>query len=136
MASPHIAGLLAYLLSLQPSKDSAFAVADISPKKLKADLLSIATKNALTDVPSNTANILAWNGGGVSNYTSIVEKGSYTASHRPTMLEEIESEAKVAGNKLSSEGDELAKKVAELTDKVEDLISGELKEMFRELKRE
>lgn len=57
MASPHIAGLLAYLLSLQPSRDSAFAVAKISPKKLKADLISIATENALTDVPSDTANV-------------------------------------------------------------------------------
>ena len=57
MASPHIAGLLAYLLSLQPAKDSAFAVADITPKKLKASLLSIATEGALTDVPSNTANV-------------------------------------------------------------------------------
>jgi cerevisin len=136
MASPHIAGLLAYLLSLQPAKDSAFAVADITPKKLKANLMSIATKGALTDVPSNTENILAWNGGGESNYTSIVEKGSYTVTRSPTMLEEVESEAKVAGKKIYSEGDELAHKVAELTEKVEDLIAGELKDMFRELKRE
>jgi cerevisin len=57
MASPHIAGLLAYLLSLQPSKDSAYAVAEITPKKLKADLLSIATVGALEDVPSDTANV-------------------------------------------------------------------------------
>lgn len=57
MASPHIAGLLAYLLSLQPSKDSAYAVADITPKKLKANLLSIATEGVLSDVPSNTANV-------------------------------------------------------------------------------
>jgi cerevisin len=57
MASPHIAGLLAYLLSLQPAKDSAYAVADITPKKLKANLISIATEGALTDVPSNTANV-------------------------------------------------------------------------------
>lgn len=77
MASPHIAGLLAYLLSLQPSKDSAYAVAEITPKKLKANLLGSATKNALSDVPSDTVNILAWNGAGESNYTSIVEKGSY-----------------------------------------------------------
>ncbi|KAI7563071.1 Alkaline protease, partial [Hortaea werneckii] len=77
MASPHIAGLLAYLLSLQPSKDSSYAVADITPKKLKANLISIATEGALTDVPSNTQNILAWNGGGESNYTDIIEKGSY-----------------------------------------------------------
>jgi len=57
MASPHIAGLLAYLLSLQPSKDSAYAVADITPKKLKENLISIATSGALTDVPSNTKNV-------------------------------------------------------------------------------
>jgi cerevisin len=57
MASPHIAGLLAYLLSLQPAKDSAYAVADITPKKLKANLISIATEGALSDVPSNTNNV-------------------------------------------------------------------------------
>ena len=57
MASPHIAGLLAYFLSLQPAKDSAYAVADITPKKLKQSLISIATEGALSDVPSNTANV-------------------------------------------------------------------------------
>ena len=57
MASPHIAGLLAYLLSLQPAKGSAYAVAEITPKKLKANLISIATIGALSDVPSDTANV-------------------------------------------------------------------------------
>lgn len=57
MASPHIAGLLAYFLSLQPSKDSAYAVADITPKQLKQNLIAIATEGALTDVPSNTKNV-------------------------------------------------------------------------------
>ena len=57
MASPHIAGLLAYFLSLQPSKDSAYAVADITPKQLKANLMSIATVGSLSDVPSNTKNV-------------------------------------------------------------------------------
>ncbi|GAD95408.1 autophagic serine protease Alp2 [Paecilomyces variotii No. 5] len=77
MASPHIAGLLAYFLSLQPSKDSAFAVADITPAKLKKTLISIATEGALSDVPSDTANVLAWNGGGSANYSEIVSKGGY-----------------------------------------------------------
>ncbi|KAJ9295056.1 hypothetical protein DTO271G3_6226 [Paecilomyces variotii] len=77
MASPHIAGLLAYFLSLQPSKDSAFAVADITPEKLKKALISVATVGALSDVPSDTANVLAWNGGGSANYTEIVAKGGY-----------------------------------------------------------
>lgn len=57
MASPHIAGLLAYFLSLQPSKDSAYAVADISPKQLKENLIAIATEGVLSDVPSNTKNV-------------------------------------------------------------------------------
>ncbi|MCJ1290432.1 serine protease [Xylographa carneopallida] len=76
MASPHIAGLLAYFLSLQPSKDSAYAVAEITPKQLKASLIAIATEGSLTDVPSSTKNLLAWNGGGSSNYTDIVNKGT------------------------------------------------------------
>ena len=57
MASPHIAGLLAYFLSLQPAKDSAYAVADITPKQLKNTLLSVATQDSLTDVPKNTKNV-------------------------------------------------------------------------------
>ncbi len=57
MASPHIAGLLAYFLSLQPAKDSAYAVADITPKKLKENLIAIATEGSLTDVPSDTKNV-------------------------------------------------------------------------------
>jgi cerevisin len=57
MASPHIAGLLAYYLSLQPAKGSAYAVPEITPKKLKKNLISIATEGALTDVPSDTKNV-------------------------------------------------------------------------------
>lgn len=57
MASPHIAGLLAYFVSLQPSKDSAFAVDELTPKKLKKDIIAIATQGALTDIPSDTPNV-------------------------------------------------------------------------------
>ncbi|KAE8419274.1 peptidase S8/S53 domain-containing protein [Aspergillus pseudocaelatus] len=79
MASPHIAGLLAYFVSLQPAQDSAFAVDELTPAKLKKDLISIATQGALTDIPSDTPNLLAWNGGGTNNYTQIVAKGGYKA---------------------------------------------------------
>ena len=58
MASPHIAGLLAYFLSLQPSSDSAYSVAEITPKKLKENLIAIATTGSLTEVPSNTQNVI------------------------------------------------------------------------------
>jgi len=75
MASPHIAGLLAYFLSLQPAKDSGYAVADITPATLKKHLIDIATPDVLTDVPASTTNILAWNGGGKSNYSEIIKEG-------------------------------------------------------------
>ncbi|GIZ45776.1 hypothetical protein CKM354_000892900 [Cercospora kikuchii] len=116
MASPHIAGLLAYLLSLQPAKDSAYAVADITPKKLKANLLSIATEDALSDVPSNTKNILAWNGGGISNYSDIVEQGSYKV-HR---VEET----------ISEKASDLSEKMAELEHKIE----ADIKDFLRDIK--
>ncbi|KAJ5851540.1 vacuolar serine proteinase [Penicillium soppii] len=79
MASPHIAGLLAYYVSLAPAKDSAFAVADVTPKQLKDALINIATKDTLTDIPADTPNLLAWNGGGSSNYTQILAGGGYKA---------------------------------------------------------
>lgn len=57
MASPHIAGLLAYFLSLQPPKESAFAVAEITPKQLKENLIAVATVGSLTKVPKDTQNV-------------------------------------------------------------------------------
>jgi cerevisin len=57
MASPHIAGLLAYLLSLHPAIDSAFAVEAITPKQLRKDLIAIGTRGLLTDIPANTPNV-------------------------------------------------------------------------------
>ncbi|KAJ5620756.1 Subtilisin-like serine protease [Penicillium lagena] len=80
MASPHIAGLLAYYVSLQPSQDSAYAVDEITPKKLKEALITVATVDALSDIPSDTPNLLAWNGGGSANYTQILADGGYKAA--------------------------------------------------------
>lgn len=57
MASPHIAGLLAYYVSLQPAHDSAYAVEPITPKKLKEALITVATEGALTDIPADTPNV-------------------------------------------------------------------------------
>jgi len=111
MASPHIAGLLAYFLSLQPASDSAFAVAEITPKKLKANIIAIATEGALTDVPADTANILAWNGGGKSNYTEIINDGGYTLDNGvPT------------GSYLSEKAQELKAELKQIAAELEALI--------------
>jgi len=149
MASPHIAGLLAYLLSLQPSKDSSYAVADITPKKLTANLISIATEGALSDVPSNTKNILAWNGGGSSNYTDIVKQGGFTVSKGeekeedsvtitiPDLSElelEFEESLKSAGHKAQKGASNLQEKVEKLSRKFEDFVVDEMEELLDELR--
>ncbi|KAF9732392.1 hypothetical protein PMIN06_007461 [Paraphaeosphaeria minitans] len=149
MASPHIAGLLAYLLSLQPAKDSAYAVAEITPKKLKDNLISIGTVGALSDVPSNTKNILAWNGGGSSNYSDIIEKGGYTVKAEkeekkegltiniPSVAEvekDLEAEFKVAKNAAGRAGSHLHEKLDKLTGEIEDFITEEMEGFFEEFK--
>ena len=118
MASPHIAGLLAYLLSLQPSNESAYAVGEMSPKKLKDNLKSIATEGALTDVPSDTKNILAWNGGGQSNYSSIVNQGGYTVGSGQFNTEDVSEETSEEVRRLTKEVDDIVR------DAVHDILSG------------
>ncbi|KAF9082550.1 serine protease [Mortierella sp. AD031] len=62
MATPHVAGLLAYYLALQPLSTSAFNSGALTPKELKSLVLSRATRDALSNVPSDTVNLLAYNG--------------------------------------------------------------------------
>jgi len=140
MASPHIAGLLAYYLSLQPSSDSAYAVAEITPKKLKENILSIATVGALTDVPSDTKNVLAWNGGGSSNFSSIIKAGGYTvkkdskaATTMPTTIELLEEAMENDFNMISGEIVKDTKKVMSKTESFSKKIQKEIKEFFEEL---
>lgn len=58
MASPHIAGLLAYFLSLQPDSDSGYAVDYLSPEEIKHDMIKIASKNLLGSIPDgDTPNV-------------------------------------------------------------------------------
>jgi cerevisin len=142
MASPHIAGLLAYYLSLQPSSDSAYAVAEITPKKLKESVISIATKGALSDVPSNTENVLAWNGGGSSNYSSIIKAGSYTVKKAakielPTtveLLEEaIENDFNVLSGAIVKDTKTVASKVSKFSEKMEKMVEEELTQFMKEM---
>ena len=121
MASPHICGLLAYMLSLQPAKDSAYAVAEITPKELKASIMSIATEGALTDVPSDTANILAWNGGGKANFSEIVDEGGYKVSRFDVneYITEVESYVTDKASDLKTELKEIAAELESLIEKAE-----------------
>jgi len=139
MASPHIAGLLAYLLSLQPSKDSGYAIADITPKKLKANIIAIASKNKLSDVPSDTTNILAWNGGGSSNYTEIIDKGVEDADEVPE--KEVSDEKPLASGPITiqvtinSGVKEAAAKTDETVRQLEKLVEDQMEEFLHEARR-
>lgn len=65
MASPHVAGLLAYYLSLVPSSDSEYSVSTfVTPAQLKSNLIAFASGGKLSDLPLETPNLLAFNGAG------------------------------------------------------------------------
>ncbi|KAH8660642.1 putative subtilisin-like proteinase Spm1 [Tricladium varicosporioides] len=144
MASPHIAGLLAYYLSLQPASDSDYAVAEITPKKLKDQLIAIATEGALSDVPSNTKNVLAWNGGGSSNYSEIIKSGGYTvkkAAKQPSKLpttielleEAISKDFEVISGKIVKDTKAAVSKTEKISKKIQSIVDKELHEFFEEL---
>ncbi|CAG8640355.1 7362_t:CDS:2 [Acaulospora morrowiae] len=61
MASPHVAGLVAYLLSLQVDDESDFYTKALTPLELKNKIIKLATKNVLTKIPNNTPNLLIYN---------------------------------------------------------------------------
>src|SRR5277367_1747234 len=143
MASPHVCGLLAYYLSLQPASDSAYAIPEITPKKLKANLLSIATVGALSEVPSDTKNLLAWNGGGSSNYTSIIEEGGYTVKKPsmaiveiPSTIEDlevaIENDFNIVSGKVVKGANSALSKAEKFSKKIHKMLDEELKEFFEE----
>lgn len=97
MASPHIAGLLAYFLSLAPDSDSEYAVEHLTPQVLKKNLIAIASKDMLSSIPDDTVNLLAWNGGGSANLSEIFketksknQKSTKKTSSTGAMIEELE----------------------------------------------
>ena len=56
-STPHVAGLIAYFLSLQPASNSEFSVAPITPKKMKEFLIKIASKDKLKNISEGTPNV-------------------------------------------------------------------------------
>ncbi|KAH7362344.1 cerevisin [Plectosphaerella cucumerina] len=129
MASPHVCGLLAYYLSLQPARDSEYSVAPITPEKLKANLIAVGTVDAIGGIPADTPNVLAWNGGGCSNYDEIVAAGSYkaktTKSHLETVVGKVEAE-------VEKDIDFVMGKAKKFSNKIHD-IEEELKGLLEEM---
>ncbi len=142
MASPHICGLLAYYLSLQPASDSDYSLATITPKKLKDNLIKIATKGSLSDIPKDTPNLLAWNGGGCDNYSDIVKAGGYEAKPKATPgkvdtiseLEKlIEHDFEVISGKVTKGASSFADKVTKFSQKIHEMVDEEIREFVDEV---
>lgn len=55
MATPHVAGLGAYLLGLNGK---------VSPASLSSSIQSLSNKNKITSIKSGTPNYLVYNGNG------------------------------------------------------------------------
>jgi cerevisin len=140
MASPHVAGLLAYFVSLQPSKDSDYGLAEITPDKLKKSLISIATTGALSDVPEDTKNILAWNGGGSSNFSRIIEEGGYAVTRSPEShatpkpgvpsFANLEKDLELLSKKVLSDTEYLFEKAEAISERLEKSVSDSLDGLF------
>ncbi|KAF4980317.1 hypothetical protein FZEAL_3634 [Fusarium zealandicum] len=139
MASPHIAGLLAYYLSLQPAEDSEFAMASITPKKLKENLVSIATQNTLSDIPSDTPNLLAWNGGGCSDFQKIVSAGGYNANKASPsspikeLENAVEEEIEIVSGKIVKSAKQFGNKADKFSKKIHELVDEELEQFLKEI---
>jgi cerevisin len=140
MASPHIAGLLAYYLSLQAPIDSEY-FSPLTPAKMKANLLKIATVDTLTDLPQDTPNLLAWNGGGCSNYTSIVDQGGYKVAKKdevktPSRVSEIEKliegDIEIVSGHLVKGAKGFVKLADDISGKVHDLVEEEVSKWIKE----
>ncbi|KAM9939516.1 hypothetical protein OXX80_000998 [Metschnikowia pulcherrima] len=65
MSAPHVVGLIAYYLSLQPGLSSDFSAGDlITPAEMKRKLVAFGTKGVISGLDGNTPNVLAFNGAG------------------------------------------------------------------------
>jgi len=61
MASPHVAGLIAYYLSLAPENSSAFHTGSMTTQEMKKLLVARGTRDVLSDVKDGSPNILVYN---------------------------------------------------------------------------
>jgi len=122
MASPHIAGLLSYFVSLQPGAKSEFFVSDkgVSTTQLKKNLVNYASKNKLTDIPEDgTPNILAFNGAG-HNLTDFWSGAVYLESAKAVS----DNEFSILGDKFEAMYEKVGKDSKELLDEVKELVNG------------
>lgn len=127
MASPHIAGLLSYYVSLQPGADSEYFVAanGVSPAQLKKNLIAFGTKGILTDLPEDTVNVLAFNGAGhnLTEFWGAGAQEALEAHSQPKISDELHILEEKMGEKLAAIGrmegaNEMVKQISDMVDDI------------------
>ena len=87
--------------------------------------------------------ILAWNGGGSSNYSGIINEGGYTTGQgkpkssgnmRYVNIEELEQELEMASHNIIHGASVMTEKAEKVSEKIEDFVSEELKGFFDEMR--
>lgn len=84
--------------------------------------------------------LLAWNGGGKSNYSEIVADGGYKLTSKvidislPSM-EDVEEEVESVSRKFSAGSEKLESKIEKLAEKFEDFVADEMEDFLEEFKR-
>jgi cerevisin len=84
----------------------------MSPAKLKKRMINIATPDKLNDIPANTVNLLAWNGGVNKNGSSEFTFEDTTAG-KNTLKDAIRDEVEM----IEKEGLEWMEKVKDFLKK-------------------
>lgn len=64
MATPHVSGLIAYFLSLQPASGSAFSSHTLTTAQMKRALTAFGTRNTVSKKGWRSPNVIAYNGAG------------------------------------------------------------------------
>lgn len=110
MASPHVCGLLTYYLSLAPSSDSMFSTADLTPKQLKNKIIKYGTDDVLGAIPSDTPNVLIYNGAGgdLSDFWNVV----------PQSETDLQRSVEIANEFAETQIDNSKKEIKELADEI------------------
>ncbi|SCU79608.1 LANO_0A06876g1_1 [Lachancea nothofagi CBS 11611] len=123
MASPHVAGLLTYFLSLQPDSDSEFyhAAGGITPAQLKKKLVAYSTKNVLGDLPEDTVNYLIYNGAGqdLDDFWSVGESDKQEKTGEDSKFQEtVAAEFENFIDSLEEKTDVLYEEIREVFDEM------------------
>lgn len=137
MASPHIAGVMAYYLSLQPESESDFATTSLSPEELKDEIIVASTKGVLAGIPPDTPNYMAWNGGGSSELPSIKSDVYYQDDAYPqedlstveSIKEFLEDEIDTLAENIGDKVDIAMNEAEEISRELADVVSDSLREL-------